>query len=286
MKKLLTGLVAGVLAVATLFTLTACGKKDKEIKVYTSYDLTSESYAFAVKKGNSTVLDAANEVLDEIKNNGQLEQIINSFFDGTSTFTYQNPVATLPTDHETYFIVATNAYFPPFEYYEGVKFSGVDMQIATLIATKLNKTLYILDEEFDSLIPSVQNGEADIAMAGMTVNETRKQQVDFTAEYYESAQVIMTLAKDPLFKDCKSGEEIIEILEKQNSSYKVGTQKATTGYMFSKGDEDFGYDGFKNLTTLDYTNGVLAAKDLQNGKINAVIIDKQPAIMIAKKLNG
>ena len=286
MKKLLTVILSAVMLAIGCFAVTACSGNAKKIKVYEAYDLTAESYAFAVKKENSTILNAANDLLAELKESGELDNIINSFFNGTSDFTYTNPVATTPTDHDTYLIVATNAYFPPFEYYEGNKLSGVDMKIASLLAEKLNKTLYILDEEFDSIIPSVQNGEADLGMAGMTVTDTRKEQVDFTAEYYESAQVIIVAEDDKLFADCKSADDIIDVLEKQDKSFIVGTQQATTGYMFTAGDEDFGYDGFKNLTTKQYSNGALAAKDLSNGKINAVIIDKQPAIMIAKSING
>ena len=286
MKKLLTVLLSATLLVFVCFAASACSTQSKKLKVYTEYDLTAESYAFAVRKGNSDVLNAANELLTELKANGELENIINSFFNGTADFKYTNPVGTTPTDHNAYLIVATNAYFPPFEYYEGNKLTGVDMKIASLLAAKLNKTLYILDEEFDTIIPSVQNGEADIGMAGMTVTETRLEQVDFTEEYYESAQVLIVAEDDVVFADCKNADDIIDVLKNQNNKFIVGTQQATTGYMFSAGDEDFGYDGFKNLTTKHYSNGALATKDLSNGKINAVIIDKQPAIMITNSING
>ena len=285
MKKFMAILMTVLLGVAATLGLTACGN-GKKLKVYSDYELTAESYAYAVKKGNSTVLNAANEVLEEIKANGTLDNIINSFFDGEATFKYTNPVSTTPTDHNTYLIVATNAYFPPFEYYEGNKLTGVDMQIASLIAEKLNKTLFILDEEFDSIIPSIQNGIADIGMAGMTVTETRKTQVDFTEEYYESAQVLIVAEDDIVFANCKSAEDIEAVLAEQGKSFTIGTQIATTGYMYSAGNEDFGYDGFTNLSTKSYSNGALAAKDLSNGKINAVIIDKQPALMIVKSING
>lgn len=285
MKKFIAILLSTIAVVAGCLTLTACANTVK-LKVFTEYELTAESYAFAVKKGNTDILNAANELLAELEENGQLDEIINSFFNGTSDFKYTNPVSSTPTDHDKYLIVATNAYFPPFEYYDGNALTGVDMKIASLLAAKLNKTLYILDGEFDAVIPSVQNGEADLGMAGMTVTDTRKEQVDFTTEYYESAQVLMVAENDTLFADCKSAEDIIAVLEKQDSKFIIGTQQATTGYMFSAGDEDFGYDGFKNLTTKGYSNGALAAKDLANGSINAVIIDKQPAIMIAKSING
>ena len=81
-------------------------------------------------------------------------------------------------------------------------------------------------------------------------------------------------------------EKIENVLKKKGKDYTVGTQKGTTGYMYTAGDEDFGYEGFKNITVKDYTTGALAAKDLANGRLDAVIIDKQPAIMIARSLNG
>ena len=139
--------------------------------------------------------------------------------------------------------------------------------------------------EFDSLIPAVMNGEVDIAMAGMTVTDKRLQQVDFSTEYYTSAQVITVLDNDKLFADCKTAADVEEVLAAQGADFKVGTQKATTGYMYTAGDEDFGYDGFKNLTTKAYDTGALAMQDLKNGKINAVILDKQPSLMITASMN-
>ena len=284
MKKFLAIMTSALLLVGATLGLTACG--GKKLKVFADYELTAESYAFAINKDNADLLTAANELLAELKGNGELDNIINSFFDGNADFKYTNPVTETPTDHNTYLIVATNAYFPPFEYYEGNKLTGVDMKIASLLAEKLNKTLYIADMEFDSIIPSVVNGQADIGMAGMTVTETRLEQVNFTTEYYESAQVLIVAEDDTVFADCKSAADIEKVLSEQAATFTVGTQIATTGYMYSAGDEDFGYDGFKNLTTKSYSNGALAAKDLSNGKINAVIIDKQPALMIVKNING
>ena len=284
MKKFLAIMMSCLTAVACCFAFTACG--GKKVKVYAEYELTAESYAFLVKKGNSELVNSVNGVLDEIKANGELDKIINSFFDGKATFTYTNPVSEIPTDHSKYFIVATNAYFPPFEYYEGDKLTGVDIQIASLIAEKLNKTLYVADMGFDSIFTSVSTGESEIGMAGITVTDARKAIYDFSNEYYESAQVLMVAEDDMLFADCKSTDDIEKVFKAQDKNFRVGTQVATTGYMYMAGDADFGYDGFTNLTTESYKNGALAAKDLSNGKINAVVIDKQPAIMIAKSING
>lgn len=287
MKKIFALALAALMIFCVAAAFTSCGEKQLEVKVYTEYELTAEKYAFAVSKNNTALKDAANELLADLKNSGELDEIINSFFNGTATFEYENPLASAPTgaEKENYLVVATNAYFPPFEYYNGNKLTGVDMKIASLLAEKLNKTLYINDMEFDSIINSVKNGESDIGMAGMTVNAERLEKIDFTTEYYESAQVLVVNESDTVFTDCKSADEVIAKLSEQGKDFIVGTQNGTTGYMFTAGDEGFGYEGFKNLTTNGYTTGALAILDLANGRINAVILDKQPAIMISESTN-
>lgn len=287
MKKILSVALALVMMLSVATVLASCGAKQSEVQVYTEYELTAEKYAFAIAKENAELKKAANDLLAELKANGELDQIINSFFDGSTTFEYENTVASVPkgAEKDNYLVVATNAYFPPFEYYNGNKLTGVDMKIASLLAERLGKTLYIYDMEFDAVITSVKNGESDIGMAGMTVNEERLKTIDFTNEYYESAQVLMVRKDDKVFADCKSGADIEAKLGEQSKDFKIGTQSGTTGYMYSAGDEGFGYDGFTNLTTNGYSTGALAALDLANGKIDAVILDKQPAIMIAENLN-
>lgn len=280
MKKLLTVLLTLVLTISCTICLAACGKKAKQLKVV-DVELTAESYAYAVKKGNSTLLASVNELLAELKSSGDLDKLINSYFNGNATFTYTNPAS-----KEGCLVVATNAQFPPFEYQAtGTALSGIDMEIASKLATKLGKKLYIDDMEFDAVLASVSSDKADIAMAGLTVTDERKVNYDFSEEYYKSAQVLIT-TDDVTEFDGKTAEQIEAILKTKENSYKIGTQVATTGYMYSAGDEVFGYDGFENLTTSTYSNGTLACTDLKNGKIDAVIIDKQPAIMITKSING
>lgn len=283
MKKLITLLLVAVLSIATVFSITGCAPKAK-LKVK-DIELTAETYAFAVNKSNTTLEDQVNAIMNDLIDSGELATIINSFFTGDATFAYTNPAAPTQANKADYLVVGTNAYFPPFEMYNGSKLTGVDMKIASIIATELGKTLYINDMDFDSLIPAVMNNEIDIAMAGMTVNEERLQQVNFTVGYYESAQVITVLESDTTFDACETASDVEEILQTKNKSYFIGTQQGTTGYMYSAGDEGFGYTGFTNLSTKSYTTGALAMKDLQNGKINAVILDKQPSLMITKSMN-
>ena len=281
MKKTLSVLLASA-AIFGCFAFASCADRSENVKVFKELELTAEDYAFAVKKGNTEFKTSINAILDEMGDDGSLETLINSYFDGTATFTYENKSSSPQTGD---LVVATNAYFPPFEYFEGNKFKGVDIGIASKIATKLGKTLFVKDMDFEAIIPSVASGESDIGMAGLTVNDERLKTVDFSLGYYSSYQVITVRESTTLFDECKNAEDVENILKAQTSKYKIGTQNGTTGYMYSAGDSGFGYDGFKNLTTKGYTTGALAMKDLSNGKIDAVILDKQPSLMIAATLN-
>lgn len=282
MKKKIFAIAAATLATTCAVVLTACSG-GAPVKVLKDIELTEEEYAFAISKNNDSLLTSVNEYLAEWKADGSLDTLINSYFDGTATFSYANKTS---SPQEGDFVIATNAYFPPFESYnDNSDFVGVDIEIAYNIAQKLNKTLYVKDMEFDAIISDVQSGNSAIGMAGMTVNEDRKKQVDFATGYYTSAQVITVLESDATFDNCTTAEEVEEILKAQSKSYSIGTQAGTTGFMYSNGDEDFGYDGFTNLTTKAYSTGALAMMDLANGKINAVILDKQPSILIASSVN-
>lgn len=272
-------MLATVIGACCAFTACNDPKTAEAVKVI-DVELTAEDYAFCVNKSDTTLLAKANEFLTSIKADGTLNSIISSFFDGEADFTYTNP-----TSKDGCLVVATNAEFPPFEYYEGNKFTGIDMKIAKLLADYLGKPLYIDDMKFDAVVTSVKLGQADIGMAGLTVNEERMKDVNFTETYYTSAQVLVVKASDTTFDNCADAAAIEAILAQQTKSYNVGAQDGTTGYMYTAGDEGFGYDGFANLTAKAYTAGALAIKDVSNGKINAVVIDKQPAIMIAKSIN-
>ena len=91
--------------------------------------------------------------------------------------------------------MATNAYFPPYEYYEGGDIVGIDADVAKAICDLLGYDLKIEDMEFNSIITAVQSGKADFGMAGMTITEDRLVNVDFSDVYTTATQVIVVRAK-------------------------------------------------------------------------------------------
>ena len=160
--------------------------------------------------------------------------------------------------------MATNAQFPP---YEMVKddggFEGIDVEIATLIAEKLGLELVVDDMDFGSVITSVQTGKSDIAMAGLTVDEERLLNVDFTDTYAKGKQVIIVKEGS----DIKSAEDL--------EGKMIGTQEATTGYFYCSDTPENG--GFGEDSVIAYTNGAIAVQALLGGKVDCVVIDNEPA---------
>ena len=154
--------------------------------------------------------------------------------------------------------MATNAEFPPYEFMEGGKIVGIDAEIAQAIAEKLGKELVIENVDFDSLIPGVQTNKYDFVMAGMTVTDERKLEVDFTTSYATGVQSVI-VAED---SDIASIDDL--------SGKKIGVQLGTTGDIYAT--DDYGSD-----FVTQYGKGADAVIALKGGDVDAVIIDNEPA---------
>ena len=177
-------------------------------------------------------------------------------------------------------VVYTNAEFPPFEYLADGKPVGVDIDIAQAIADELGVDLKVENVSFDTIISSVQAGKAAMGAAGITVTEERKESVDFSISYTTSTQYVILPA----------GVNYTNINDLKGMN--IGVQLGTTGD-FVISDEVNGYkdddgndvkgvlqDSGAQVTT--YKNANLAAEALNSGKIQAVVVDKLPAQLIAK----
>ncbi len=279
MKKILIALLVVVVAVASCIALIGCKDTVKKVKVI-EIPLTSEEYAFAVAKTNTDLKNQVNQIMSEMKEDGTFQAVLDKYFaNGTPA-----PVESAPEGTANALIVATNAAFPPFEYKEGNKFVGVDMELAKLIADKLGKPLVIKDMEFDSVILSVANGDSHLGMAGMTITDKRKETVDFCNPYYNASQMLIVPEDDKTFDGLTTAAQIEEKL-KSLSGVTIGVQRGTTGNYYVKGDADWGFDGFANVTCKEYDNGGLAVKDIQNGNCTYVIIDEMPAKLIVASAN-
>ncbi|MCR4875378.1 MAG: transporter substrate-binding domain-containing protein [Clostridia bacterium] len=280
MKKslILVMLVVAIIATAA-FGFMACNKKADVVKVI-DIKITDEEYAFCVNKADTELLASVNEYIATIKSNGTFDAIVNKYFgDGTPT-----PVESAPAGTANALVVATNAAFEPFEYLDGNKFLGVDMEIAKGLADYLNKPLVIKNIEFDSIFSEINAGTASIGMAGITVNESRKELVQFTSSYYNASQVVVVKADDTTFDACKTAEDVEAILNTLTADKKIGVQRGTTGNFYVVGDVDWDFPGLK-ATCKEYSSAALAIQDMNNGNIDYVIVDEAPAKKITEKMN-
>ena len=150
---------------------------------------TEEDYAICLAKG-SALTEQFNTAIAEIKAEGILDAILDKYINGVEGAAgYVTPEGTSYPNGKL--VMATNAYFPPYEYYEGEAIVGIDAEFAKAICDKLGYELEISDIEFDAIIPAVNSGKADFGAAGMTVTEERLQNVDFTDSYATGVQAVI-----------------------------------------------------------------------------------------------
>jgi len=155
--------------------------------------------------------------------------------------------------------MATNAAFPPYEMTtDSGEFEGIDIDTAKAIAEKLGLELQIDDMDFDAALLAVQQGKSDMVMAGVTVTDERQNVMDFTDSYATGIQSIIV----PNDSDIASPDDL--------AGKKIGTQRGTTGYIYCS--DDFGED-----SVVAYDSGLTAVQALNNGQVDAVVIDNAPA---------
>ncbi|HIS43754.1 MAG TPA: amino acid ABC transporter substrate-binding protein [Candidatus Scatomorpha merdigallinarum] len=225
MKKFL----ALLLALVMVFALAACGESTTEPSTAPTTEATTEPSA-----------EASTEPSDNAE------------------------AADFTTVEEGKLIMSTNAAFPPYETTDDTgAVIGIDPEIAALIAEKLGLELVIDDVDFDSALLAVQQGKADMVMAGVTVNEDRLAVMDFTTSYATGVQVVI-VPEDSDITDMDGLEGKL-----------IGCQRGTTGYIYASDTPENGGYGEENVVA--YDNGITAVEALKNGQVDAVIIDNGPA---------
>lgn len=284
MKKAVSKVIAvGLMAVLT-FGLAGCNvaSSGNEVVKVINISLTDEQYAFGVDKNNEELLEQANAYIAQVKQDGTLDEICNKYFgEGTP----DGVTSAKQDDSKEQLVVATNAEFSPFEYKEGDTFYGIDMELAAGFAEYLEMELVIIDVDFEAVCTYVDTGKADMAIAGLTINESRQESVTFTDSYYTASQVLLVPSNNTDFDGCETAEDVLAVIAAQDSG-RIGGQSGTTAEYYVKGDADWEFDGIDNMNWVGYTSGSLAVNDMLSGNIRYVLIDEAPANMIVKKINA
>lgn len=256
MKKFIAILAAAATVAATL-VMPGCSGKKVTLKILDT-EYVQEDYAICVAKESTELLDDINAALKELTEDGTAAKIVDKYISGKAhDLTFQEDAEGKEELH-----MATNAQFPPYEYYENNQIVGIDAEMAAAIADKLDRKLVIDDMDFDAIITAVQSGKADMGMAGMTVNEDRLKSINFSDSYATGTQVIIV----PEGSKITSADD----LHAEDAKFLIGTQKGTTGDILA--EDDFGAD-----RVMKYNSGNEAVQALVTGKVDCVIIDNEPA---------
>lgn len=165
-------------------------------------------------------------------------------------------------------VMLTNAAFHPFEYLNKQnEIAGVDPEIAQAIADELGVKLEIVDMDFDGIVMAIQNGQGDLALAGMTANDERRESIDFSINYLDATQLIIV----PENSDIKSVEDL--------KGKSIGVQAGTTGALFAR-------DMIEDANVNDFKTGPDAGTALANGQLDAVVLDEMPSQKIVAANKG
>lgn len=287
-KKIGVTILLLIVLAGAMFAFFACDKSNDSVKIV-PIELTGEQYGYCISQSEGELLGKVNTFLSSIIDDGTLDGIY-AKYDSTQNHNYSDitgigsNVATSEVGIANPLIVATNTEFEPFEYKNGSNYCGIDMEVASLLAEYLGKTLVIKDMDFDAVVTSVERGLCHIGMAGLTISDDRKEAVQFSMPYYGTTQMILVRGDDETFSACTTKEDVEKTLLALKGA-KAGAQTSTTGFYYIQGSEDFGFQGFGNIQLNSYESTALAVTDMVNGAVDFIVVDKAPAKALVSKMN-
>lgn len=292
MKKTMKISIA-VLLVATIvgacFALCACNEQGSNLQAAVALDLLQEDFGIAVKKGNTQLLTAVNVVIDAWLANGKMNQYVD-YYTALANEENGGEKAVAPEGLQTSWdfggatqvvTMYTESGFAPYEFVKGGEIVGLDVAIMSQVALNLGKKLEVKDVMFDVIATNVASSTGDaVGAAGITINEERKNAVDFSNVYASSTLVIVS--KDGQYSSVKD-----------LAGKTVGVQEGTSGDLIISAAKGAGYsyeneDGAtivvkaEGATVKQYKQYALALQDLKNGRIDAILMDKLPAELMLK----
>ena len=286
MKKIIS-LALVCLMLVCVFAFASCSQDKKEYAALDAQDLLTEDFGIALKKGDTAMKDAVDAVINEWVSNGTMQKYVDYYTDLADYEAGVKAEAPVKGDLKTEWTfgnggvitVYTESGFAPFEFLSGDDIIGVDIAIMSEVAERLGKSIEISDVLFDTIPTCVSTATGDaVGAAGLTINDERKLTVDFSSVYYSSTLVIVSL------KD--SGYTKLADL----SGLKVGVQEGTSGdliatdadsaagYSYVNADEQEVTIKVDLADVVKYKQYSLAFEDLKNGRIDAILMDKLPAL--------
>ena len=289
MAKFVVSFMLVAVIIGASFALVACNGDDKNYVAVAAIDLLQEDFGIAVKKGNTALMDAVNFVIDDWLANGKMNQYMD-YYSALANEEKGGESAVAPDGLQTSWdfgsatevvTMYTESGFAPYEFYKGENIVGLDVAIMSQVAVNLGKKLEVKDVVFDVVATNVANSTGDaVGAAGITINDERKQVIDFSNVYASSTLVIVS----------ENGQYSSV---KDLAGKTVGVQEGTSGDLIISAAKGAGYtyeneDGQDvtvtavGATVKQYKQYALALQDLKNGRIDAILMDKIPAELMLK----
>ena len=289
MAKFVVSFMLVAVIIGASFALVACNGDDKNYVAVAAIDLLQEDFGIAVKKDNTALMNAVNVVIDDWLANGKMNQYMD-YYSALANEEKGGESAVAPDGLQTSWdfgsatevvTMYTESGFAPYEFYKGENIVGLDVAIMSQVAVNLGKKLEVKDVVFDVVATNVANSTGDaVGAAGITINDERKQVIDFSNVYASSTLVIVS----------ENGQYSSV---KDLAGKTVGVQEGTSGDLIISAAKGAGYtyeneDGQDvtvtavGATVKQYKQYALALQDLKNGRIDAILMDKIPAELMLK----
>ena len=286
MKKIIAIALSLVMILGAIATFTACNTANVELVSIDAVDLLKEDFGIAVKKGNTALMDMVNDVIDEWVADGTMTKYVDYY---TALANGETPDANGLTTTWDFggateiLTVYTESGFAPFEFIQNGEVIGVDIAIMNEVAKRNNMKVEVKDVDFNTITTCVKGHTGNaVGAAGLTINDERKQEVDFSSIYYSSTLVIVS-AKDKSISSVKDLSGLtVGVQEGTSGDLIISDAKTAGGYSYVDYDENDN-EITKTVTVgadtevKQYKQYALALADLKAGRIDAILMDKLPA---------
>lgn len=292
MKKI-TKISISVLLIATVvgacFAFVACNDDSSNLVAVAATDLLQEDFGIAVTKGNTSLMSAVNQVVDKWLANGKMNQYMD-YYSALAAEENGGETAVAPDGLQTSWdfgsasevvTMYTESGFAPYEFVKGTSVVGLDVAIMSQVALNMGKKLEVKDVMFDVIATNVAQASGDaVGAAGITINDERKQVVDFSHVY--SSSTLVVVSKDGQFKSVKDlAGKSVGVQEGTSGDLIISAAKGA-GYVYENEDGNEVVVKAEGATVKQYKQYALALQDLKNGRIDAILMDKIPAELMLK----
>lgn len=275
--------------IGACFALVACNDSGSNLVAVAATDLLQEDFGIAVTKNNVALMNAVNKVVDEWLANGKMNQYMD-YYSALAAEENGGETAVAPDGLQTSWdfgsatevvTMYTEAGFAPYEFVKGTQVVGLDVAIMSQVALDMGKKLEVKDVMFDVIATNVAKATSDaVGAAGITINDERKQAVDFSHVY--SSSTLVVVSKDGQYKSVKDlAGKTVGVQEGTSGDLIISAAKGA-GYVYENEDGNEVVVKADGATVKQYKQYALALQDLKNGRIDAILMDKIPAELMLK----